>query len=115
MTLSSTLSYQLIHMLPHFVNRCDHVIHALAIAQQYALIDPDRLALRGALGNREVLRAEIKALGEELRDRVIFGRWPKQRVVVHHLVAGRYGDALGFQRTADLVVGQPTELGRIDR
>src|SRR4051794_13634529 len=71
-------SPQLIHMLLHFAQRRNRVVYARAIVQQHAPIDPDRLALSGALGDREVLRAEVEALGEQLGDRVVFGRWPKQ-------------------------------------
>ena len=75
-------------MLLYFANRLDRSIHARPIAQQHALVDPNRLTLGGALGYREVLRAEIEPFGKQFRHWMIFGRGPKQRVVIHRLVAG---------------------------
>jgi hypothetical protein len=38
-------------MLLHFTHCLDRVFHALTIAQQHVLVAPDRLTLRGALGD----------------------------------------------------------------
>ena len=61
-------------MLPHFANRRDRIIDTLTIAQQHALLKPDRRALGGALGDRELLRAEIEALRKLRTDGKVSGQ-----------------------------------------